>query len=339
MKQLKLKYIAALVFIFATAVNSSAQDTRVSSSLEKDSIWLGDQIKLILMAEYQSGIKIQFPQAKDSLGNGIEVLSRSAVDTSKLDGGRLQLKQTYVITCFDSGPHPIEPFVFSRQSGGPVDSIKTNSLSLFVMFPGVDLQKGPTDIKKPFSAPITLKEIAPWLLGAILVGAIIFLIIYAISRRRKNQPLFQAPPKPKVPAHIVALGELDKLKEEQLWQHDKVKEYYTRLTDILRKYIEDRFEVSAMEQTTVEILESFKSRNSLLDPKSFDQLKGILEMADLVKFAKYFPLPDDNHLAMVNALFFVQQTKIEVMEAPKKPEETKEEGDKIIDFSDNKGRK
>ncbi len=338
MRQLKLRSITALIFIFVAAINLPAQQVKVSSSLERDSIWLGDQIKLMLMAEFPAGEKILFPQPKDSLENGIEILSSSAVDTSKLDDGRLQLKQTYVITCFDSGPRRIEPFLFARQTGGVTDSIASNALSLFVRFPGVDLQKGPTDIKKPFSAPVTLKEIAPWLLGAILIGAIIFLIIYAISRRRKNIPLFQAPPKPKVPPHLSALGELDKLKEEQLWQHDKVKDYYTRLTDILRKYIEDRFELPAMEQTTIEIMESFKSRNTLLDAKSFEDLKRTLEMADLVKFAKYFPLPDDNHLAMVNSYFFVQQTKIEVMEAPKKPEEKPEEGDKIIDFSDNKGR-
>jgi hypothetical protein len=188
------------------------------------------------------------------------------------------------------------------------------------LFPGVDLKKGPTDIKKPFAAPITLKEIAPWLLGAILIGAIIFLIIYAISRRRKNRPLFQAPPKPKLPPHVIAISELDKLKEEQLWQHEKVKEYYTRLTDILRKYIEERFDVPAMEQTSFEILDAFKNQKGKLDAKSFDQLKKTLEMADLVKFAKYFPLPDDNHQSLVTSYTFVQQTKVEDVEMPKKNE-------------------
>jgi hypothetical protein len=324
MKQFKLKYIATLIIFYFLALNLSAQDVRISSSLEKDSIWLGDQIKLMLMAEYPAGIKIQFPVGKDSLQNGVEVLSRSAVDTSKLDVGRLQLRQTYIITCFDSGPRQIEPFVFTLQSATKTDSIKTNDLSLFVMFPGVDLKKGPADIKKPFSAPITLKEIAPWLLGAILIGAIIFLIIYAISRRRKNMPLFQAPPKPKLPPHVIALSELDKLKEEQLWQHDKVKEYYTRVTDILRVYIEERFEVPAMEQTTIEILDSFKGKKTDLDATSFDKLRKILEMADLVKFAKYFPLPDDNHFTMVSSYYFVEQTKIEVTEPQKKTEVIKE---------------
>jgi len=215
--------------------------------------------------------------------------------------------------------------------------LRSNSLILYVKFPPVDLKKGPVDIKKPFSAPITFKEIAPWLLGIILLAAIIFLVIYAISRRNKNRPLFQRPPKPKLPPHLIALQELDKLKNEQLWQQEKVKDYYTRLTDIIRVYIEDRFVMAAMEQTTPEILDGFKNLQAQIDAKSVLELKEILELADLVKFAKLTPLPDENFNMLSNAYQFVKETTrepvVEVAEEPVKPQASES---KVVGLKDKK---
>jgi hypothetical protein len=230
------------------------------------------------------------------------------------------MRQSYIITAFDSGPHPIKPFLFVGQTRITPDTLRSNSLSLFVKVPNVDLKKGFADIKKPYGAPVTFKEIAPWIIGFILLATILFLIIYAINRRKKNIPLFSLPAKPKLPPHVVALGELDRLKEEQLWQHDKVKDYYTRLTDILRVYLEERYSVPAMEQTTYEILSEFKGENSQIKGKLFTGLQKTLDTADLVKFAKYTPLADENHFVLVQAYNLVEETKPELPAEPaKKP--------------------
>lgn len=125
------------------------------------------------------------------------------------------------------------------------------------------------------------------------------------------------PAKPKEPAHIVALRELDRIKNEKIWQKEKTKQYYSEVTDVLRVYIEDRFDMRAMEQTTDEILDGFRYRKDLLSEKSFTNLSQILSLADLVKFAKYKTLPDDDNLTLVNSYFFVNETK---KEEPKKPE-------------------
>jgi len=315
---LKLKYIL-LFLVFVSSLNfAEAQQIKVSASLEKDSIWLGDQIKMILVAEYPSGIKLTFPELKDSLGNGVEVISRSAMDSSKIGDGLLQMRQSFLVTAFDSGPHPIAPFLFAGRSNLRTDTLRSNSLRLFVKVPNVDLKKGFADIKKPYGAPITFKEIAPWILGIMLIACIVFLILYAINRRRKNIPLFTLPAKPKLPPHVIALSELDKLKEEQLWQHDKVKDYYTRLTDIIRVYLEERYEIPAMEQTTHEILSQFKGENSQIKGKLFTGLQKTLDTSDLVKFAKYTPLADENHFVLVNAYTLVEETKTEPAESAKK---------------------
>lgn len=333
-----VKYIfLSFILLFTSLSFAYGQEIKLQAAIERDSIWLGDQIRLLLVAEQPAGAKIDFPQAPDTIAGNVEVLKKSFIDTSKLDADRLQLKQTYIITCFDSGPHYIPPFYFRIQQNGLIDSLKTNDLTLFVRVPDVDLKKGIADIKKPFEAPVTLKEIAPWILGIILAGALIFLIVYMISRRRKKLPLFQRPEKPKQPAHIIAIQELDKLKEEKLWQQDKMKDYYTRLTDIIRVYIEDRFGVSAMEQTTYEILSEFREKKSLIDNLSYEGLKEILQLADLVKFAKLSPLPDDNQQSLNNAYHFVERTKIEETTEPVKAEEEKPKKELIADLSEKEG--
>ena len=148
--------------------------------------------------------------------------------------------------------------------------------------------------------------------------------------------MFQRPPKPKLPPHVIALQELDKLKTEQLWQQDKVKDYYTRLTDIVRVYIEDRFSVPAMEQTTFEILSEFKRNGSQLDTKTYNELQEILEVADFVKFAKLTPLPDVNQNMMTFAYLFVNETTPAEVIVPVPPVETKGKEVVIDDLNDKK---
>ena len=334
-RSVKLKYLFSFLALFLSLLIVNGQDIKLRTALEHDTIWLGDQIKLVIVAEQPAGLKIAFPQLPDSILK-IEILKKSKIDTSKIDGDRLQLKQTYLVTCFDSGAHYIPPFYFKVIKTLGNDSLKSNDLTLFVKLPPVDLKKGPADIKKPFTAPVTLKEIAPWLLGIILIGAIIFLVLYAISRRNKKKPLFQRPPKPKLPPHVIALQELDKLKTEELWQHEKVKDYYTRLTDIVRVYIEERFAITAMEQTTSEILTGFKGEVVPIEAKSFNELKEILEVADLVKFAKLTPLPDENINMLSNAYLFVKDTTKEEAAPVIKSAEVKEEKAKTIDLGKKK---
>lgn len=110
-----------------------------------------------------------------------------------------------------------------------------------------------------------------------------------------------------LPAHVRAANELDKLKAEKIWQQGREKEFYSKLTDILRRYIYEREGINAMEMTSGEILNNIRQISDV--DSVYDNLKQILSTADLVKFAKYKPYPDENDLSMVNAYFFVNQTK------------------------------
>jgi large-conductance mechanosensitive channel len=309
----------SFLLIFWAAVTTYAQQIKATASLDSANILIGDQVKLFLEIDHPKDVAVQFPQVPDTIANKIEVLNRSGIDTFKVDDEKnLKQIQSYLITSFDSGVYRIPPYWFKINVDGHIDSIPSNGVTLQVHTMAIDTTKGPADIKMPYGAPLTLKEVIPYILGVILIGAIIFLILYSIKRKKKNQPLFAKPPKPKEPAHVIALRELDRIKSEKIWQKDKIKQYYSEVTEVLRIYIEDRFEISAMEKTTDEIIQSFKYRNDLISEKSFNNLNRILSLADLVKFAKYNPLPDDNNLTLVDTYFFVNDTKKEVV---KKQEE------------------
>lgn len=316
----------SFLLIFWAAVTTYAQQIKATASLDSANILIGDQVKLFLEIDHPKDVAVQFPQVPDTIASKIEVLNRSGIDTFKVDDEKnLKQIQSYLITSFDSGVYRIPPYWFKINVDGHIDSIPSNVVTLQVHTMAIDTTKGLADIKMPYGAPLTLKEVIPYILGVILIGAIIFLILYSIKRKKKNQPLFSKPPKPKEPAHIIALRELDRIKSEKIWQKDKIKQYYSEVTEVLRIYIEDRFEISAMEKTTDEIIQSFKYRNDLISEKSFNNLSRILSLADLVKFAKYNPLPDDNNLTLVDTYFFVNDTKREVVKKQEEQEKKNEE--------------
>lgn len=313
--QLRLKILVlftAILFAGAT----QAQRIKATASLDSANILIGDQIKLFLEVDHPKDVNVQFPAVPDTISSLIEVISRSGIDTFELDNETLMKQiQSYTITSFDSGSYRIPPYWFQIEVDGTIDSIPSNGVTLNVYTMQIDTTKGPTDIKMPYGAPLTLKEVTPYILGVILIGAIIFFLLYSIKRKKNNKPIFARPPKPKEPAHIVALRELDRIKSEKVWQKGKTKQYYSELTDTLREYIEDRFGIRALEQTTDETVESFRVQKGLINEKNFLNLIQLLQLADLVKFAKFQPLPDDDNMSLVNAYFFVNDTK---KEEPKK---------------------
>jgi len=311
--RIKILFIFALLF---TAATVNAQQIKATARLDSTNILLGDQIKYSLEIDYPKNATVEFPQIADSLMSLVEVLGKSKIDTIDLDDKAFQKQiRTYTITSFDSGSYQIAPQWFKININGNIDSVPTNGVMLNVQTMFIDTTRGLTDIKMPYEAPITLKEVTPYILGVILIAAVIFLVIYSIKRKKKNKPFFALPVKPKEAPHVIALRELDRIKNEKIWQKDKTKQYYSEVTDTLRNYIEERFEIRAMEETTDEILGNFRYRKDLLSEKSFTNLSQILSLADLVKFAKYKTLPDDDNLTLVNSYFFVNETK---REEPKK---------------------
>ncbi|MCL1822151.1 MAG: hypothetical protein FWG22_04935 [Prolixibacteraceae bacterium] len=318
-----------MLFVFVV-FEMQAQRIKAIARIDSTDVLIGDQMNIELELEKPKDIRVDFPEIGGTLSEYVEIIRKSGIDTAVLEDNKQKLLQKLVVTSFDSGAHRIPPFRFKMYYDGRIDSIESNDLIIKVYTMPIDTTRGPTDIKMPYAAPVTLKEILPWIFAIILVAASVFLIVYYINRKKQNKPLFSFPAKPKVPAHIVALRELDRIKDEKIWQKDKIKEFYSQITDVVRTYIEGRFGIPAMEQTSEEIFDSFAGNPALVSDKAIENLQQMLPLADLVKFAKYQPLPDDHNLMLINAYFFINDTKpIEVNKVEKQQKSNDEEGQEV----------
>jgi hypothetical protein len=189
------------------------------------------------------------------------------------------------------------------------------------------------DIKQPIAVPVSFSEIYPFILAGLGLAGIGLVIFYLLRKRKRKEPVFSIS-KPAEPPHVIALRELDQLRDEKLWQRNEYKQYYTRLTEIIRNYIERRFEIPAMEQTSYDILLSWKKKG-YDDPDLYKILKQLLGLADLVKFAKEKPLPTDNEVNLDNAYVFVRNTKPVSETADVTKQDTKVSGQSIEENSED----
>jgi hypothetical protein len=123
------------------------------------------------------------------------------------------------------------------------------------------------------------------------------------------------------PPHTIAFRELERLKDEKLLENGLIKEYHSRVSDIIRAYIEIRFSVNAMELTSDEVLDIFRN-SEIVNNEMFNQLKQLLKLADLAKFAKYIPVENENEMSLNNAYSFVNETML-LIEKPKVEEDVK----------------
>jgi hypothetical protein len=296
-----------LAVLFLLIMPAAGQLIRVQSLVSSDSLMIGEQITYTLKIDADSALEFLLPSIKDTLSRPLEVLSQLSSDTT-VSGDRTVVDLNYMITSFESGSLilPSQEVIYRR--GGVVDTARSMPLIIHVYDPVVDTTQQIKPIKPPINTPLNFKELLPWLaagLGAVLIVGTVFWLIVRYLRRKKDPEKYIH--KALEPAHVLAFRELDKLKEDKLWARGEVKQYYTRLTEITRQYIERQYDIPAMESTTDEILQAFQRANTddqLLD----DILKELLELADLVKFAREDPLPVDNQTNLNNAYIFVQKT-------------------------------
>lgn len=282
-----------------------AQYVEIKARLDTNQVTIGDQFNLELYISQPAGMEVKFPEISDSIAGKIEVLRQSSTDTV-ITNDRLELSRKILLICFDSGFYEIPPLPFALSSADWKDSLFSNPMFLAVNT--VPLDSMIRDIKQPIQVPVSFAEIYPFILIGLGAAALIYFIIYLIRKRKRKEPVFSIPKKPLEPAHIIALRELDELRDAKLWQRNEYKQYYTRLTEIIRNYIERRFDIPAMEQTSYDILLSWKSKG-YNDQNLYNILKQLLNLADLVKFAKEKPLPTDNEINLDNAYVFIKSTK------------------------------
>lgn len=300
---MKIRLLTALCMLCTVVC---AQSFTVSSSVQPAQIQIGEQAVLTLTVAQPQDIQVVRPILSDTITAGVEIVKQTPADTIDLGNNRIQINQEYCITAFDSGFYFIPAYAYASLG----DTLQTTPLGLTVSTVPVNAQ---TDDIKPIkdimSAPFSWKELGVWVGYALLALAVVAIIILLLLKFvfKKKIPLITPPQEPVIPPHIVALNKLEAIKEQKAWQTGQMKAFYTDVTDVLRVYLEGRFGINAMELTSDQILALVKKIPEM-DPVRA-QLKQLLQVADLVKFAKMVPLQNENEQSLLTAFEVVETTK------------------------------
>ena len=299
----------SVFIILAMSVLAMSAQVSVEAEIDSIQIFVGQQAHVTISATAKENAKVEFPQFKPTqyVTPGVEVLDCKELEKKEQDNGFVTRRVVYTMTSFDDTLYYLPPMEV-KIDGKPYQS---KSLALKVLTIEVDTLHaeqffGPKDVQdNPFqwsdwSLPF-------WL--SVLMLVLLAVGYYLYLRLRDNKPIIShiRIVKRLLP-HQKAMKEIEQIKADKMVTSENSKEYYTKLTDTLRKYIEERYGFSAMEMTSSEIIERLTSAQ---DQKALDELRQLFTTADLVKFAKYSTLINENDANLVNAIEFINQTKLE----------------------------
>ena len=305
-----MRRFSIFIILIASVLAASAQ-VSVEAEIDSIQIFVGQQAHVTLAATAKENAKVEFPQFKPTeyVTPGVEVLDCRELEKKEQDNGFVTRSVVYTMTSFDDTLYYLPPMTV-KIDGKPY---KSKSLALKVLTIEVDTLHaeqffGPKDVQdNPFqwsdwSVPF-------WL--SVLMLVLMAVCYYLYLRLRDNKPIIShiRIVKRLLP-HQKAMKEIEQIKADKMVTAENSKEYYTKLTDTLRKYIEERYGFSAMEMTSSEIIERLMATQ---DQKALDELRQLFTTADLVKFAKYSTLINENDANLVNAIEFINQTKQENM--------------------------
>lgn len=314
MKRIVLFLIFSLSHFLA---NVSAQVT-VEARIDSLQMLVGQQtgITIDVSCDGKATVKLPTFQKGQQLAPGVELVEMMAADTTKLDDGhRMQVTRKYIVTAWDSSFYYIPPMKVRVNN----KEYLTKNLALKVYTLDVDTLHydqyfGPKDV---MDAPFSWDDWKPVIASLVLILLLSGLAAYLVYILRTGKPLIRiVRRKRKEPAHKVALTAIERIKTERTWAQEDSKEYYTQLTDTLRTYIQERYGFSAMEMTSGEIIERLTQEN---DEEALAELRELFQTADLVKFAKWTTLINENDANLMTALEYINQTKQE--EDPNQPQE------------------
>ncbi len=297
----KIKF---LFFLFiALSFICSAQEIDISVSTNSTKYLVGDYINYNIKIKYKPNIEIYFPSITDSIKQ-LEFVKRDTIIT-KNEKDFITKDYRYIFTGFDSANIviPSISIPYRIKNDTTIRFAKTDSLLILVSTVNVDTSKDIKDIKEPIKIPFNWKIILLW----VLIVLIVLIIIYFIYKKfiKGKRKLEKENIVIKLP-HEKALESLNELEKKQLYQRGLIKEYHTEITEIIRKYFEERFGFPALELTTTEAI-NFLSK--IPEAKAIINLTNeFLNNADMVKFAKFIPMTDVNEEMMTQARLIIEKT-------------------------------
>lgn len=322
-KILSFNILLPLIALLMCCGNVKAQDMEYGVEVDTNMIVIGDRIHFKFLVNKPNNIKVEFPQLNDTIVKGLEILEKKPLDSLETEKGWRQFTQEYVATSFDTGVYHIPSFEFTVKGKNFDNVVRSKEFYVGVVSFAVDTEKGFFDIMLPIDTPLSFKEILPYIYWAIAAAMLILLIVMLWRKFRKKEAVFVKKEKPKDPPHLIALSDLDKIKKDSLWQKGRVKEYYTRVTEVLRVYLEDQFGINALEKITTEIVDDVKNEPLISDVLTA-KLEDILVRADFVKFAKAEPLPDENHKTITDAYEIVTKSRKAYIDKKQREKEQRE---------------
>jgi len=299
-KSLKTYFILFILI----SVKLNAQSVSALASVDSSDYLVGDFITYTLEVRSEKNIQIAPPLIRDSLKQ-LEIIKELEPVTTENNN----IKATtygYILSYYDSASITISPIAIRYKIHGDNEDkvVLSNPVTFSVHTVTVQQQADIKDVKEPITIPLDWKFV---LLIAIIVLVVIGLAIFFYLRYKKKKT--EAPVIKKIikiPAHVRALSALDKLEAEQLWQKGRVKDYHSNITGIIRGYFEERFNLPALELTTSEQMQQL--RKVQIAKNILEETNQFLNNADLVKFAKFIPLPSVNDEMMKQAKNIVTKT-------------------------------
>ena len=295
------KWFLMIGLLFGLFSLGWAQALEVTAKVQDEHVAVGKPFTLDLSMKVPYGDHEEWNAfTTDTLSAQIDILKRGdLVRTADADSNTIVQQQLTLMT-FDTGYVTIPRLHLTTFNA----QLSTDPITLYVTTIEVDTTQAYKPIAPPIEQPVSMKEVYPWILGLLLLALAGLLVWYFVKHRKPQVDENGEPVKgPVIPPFDKAIDDLESLKQQKLWQAGKLKEYYSGLTDIAREYIEGQFGVNAVEMSTDEILKEVGELD--FDERLYGQLKDTMEVADLVKFAKYSASPLESDNAMNDMTDFV----------------------------------
>ena len=306
----RLHYILLLLLL---AVGLRAQSAKIDVTVDSTSYLIGDWIALHLSVDAPATWVLRMPSQDDDFENA-EFVSAEELQRES-SGKRQQLRQTCIVTVFDTGRIPVKAIVRYSKPGDTTAYTLTSEAMLFdITTVELDTTQSFKDIRDVLHVPLTIWDYLLYAGVTILIGLLAWFGYRWYTNRDEDEREEEGELEPDLPPHVIALQALESIRSEQLWQNGRFKQYQSRVTDVLRAYIERRFDLPALEHPTSEIIPDVAMLG--LDTDVVGELETVLRTADLTKFAKYVPSVVENEKAMRFSVDFVEDTKQEVAAVP-----------------------
>jgi len=304
-----MKRLSCSVIVLIISLLQSIAQVAVEAEIDSVQLFIGEQAHVTVRASMPEGAKAEFPVYKQSefIIPGVEVLESKEMGVKGLDNGIVVRTVVYTLTSFDDTLYYLPPFIV-KVDGKPYES---KSLAVKVLPVEVDtlhVEKffGPKDVQ---DNPFLWSDWSLLFWLSVLMLVLLAIGYYLYVRLRSGKPIITTIRIVKrLLPHQKAMKEIEQIKADKMVTSENQKEYYTKLTETLRKYIEERYGFSAMEMTSSEIIQRLTAES---DRTMLDELRQLFTTADLVKFAKYSTLINENDANLVNAIDFINQTKLE----------------------------